>query len=200
MTGVSSGVATATIAVCAGSRSVSTTSRACEAIGPTRAISANVLGVRSSARPWPDAGASTITRSYGDRPASQRGACASSQALVIVTSSRAPGAAPTNAENARERSGQLDQGARPDDLARPLAERALRIERRAPQPRGDLLLGSRGAGGGMTEQPRDPPLPGDLAHDRAPAGPRREQRERGGDGRLADAALARHDDEPVIEQ
>ena len=33
------------------------------AIGPTRAISANVLGVRSRPIPWPVAGESTITRS-----------------------------------------------------------------------------------------------------------------------------------------
>ena len=56
------------------------------------------------------------------------------------------------------------------------------------------------AGGRVAEQPGDPPLAGDLADDRAPARARGEQRERGGDGRLADAALARHDDEPVIEQ
>ena len=53
---------------------------------------------------------------------------------------------------------------------------------------------------GWPEQPGDAALAGDLADDRAPARARGEQRERGGDGRLADAALARHDDEPVIEQ
>ncbi len=47
----------------AGSSSSATTLRACEAIGPTRAISANVCGVRSMPTPWPLAGPSRTTRS-----------------------------------------------------------------------------------------------------------------------------------------
>jgi hypothetical protein len=72
-------------------------------IGPTRAISPNVRGVVSIARPWPDAGASTTTRSYVRLCLSQREACASSQTLAIVISSFAPGAAATKYWKADER-------------------------------------------------------------------------------------------------
>ena len=59
----SAGSATATTALRAGSSSSAATLRACEAIGPTRAISANVCGVRSMPTPWPLAGPSRTTRS-----------------------------------------------------------------------------------------------------------------------------------------
>src|SRR5918992_4850557 len=72
-------------------------------IGPTRAISPNVLGAVSIARPWPDAGASTTTRSYVRARRSQRSSCASSQTFAIVISSFAPGAAATKYWNADER-------------------------------------------------------------------------------------------------
>ncbi len=72
-------------------------------IGPTRAISPNVRGVVSIARPWPDAGASTTTVSnVRGLWRSQRVVCASSQTLPIVTSSLAPGAAATKYWNACE--------------------------------------------------------------------------------------------------
>ena len=96
----------------AGRPAASATSRACEAIGPTRAISANVRGVRSSATPWPDAGASSTTRSYPRAiGAPARIAAPSSQDLVIVTSSRAPGAASAKLENARRAQRELEQRA-----------------------------------------------------------------------------------------
>ena len=63
LTGISSGSATATYPVCSGSASMSRTSVAWRRIGPTRAISPNVRGVVSMASPWPEAGASTTTRS-----------------------------------------------------------------------------------------------------------------------------------------
>src|SRR5918992_1853123 len=72
-------------------------------IGPTRAISPNVLGAVSIARPWPDAGASTTTRSYVRARRSQRSSCASSQTFAIVISSFAPGAAATKYWNADDR-------------------------------------------------------------------------------------------------
>src|SRR5215204_3201977 len=71
-------------------------------IGPTRAISPNVLGAVSIPSPWPDAGASTITWSYVRLAASQRSSCASSQTFAIVISSFAPGAAATKCWNADE--------------------------------------------------------------------------------------------------
>ena len=50
------------------------------------------------------------------------------------------------------------------------------------------------------ERGRDVLLLGHLADERALAGPRGGQSERGGDRRLADAALAGDDSEPFVEQ
>ena len=54
---------------------------------------ANVRGASSTATPWPVAGASTTTRSYGSAPGVRRSSCASSQSLPTVSSSRMPGVA-----------------------------------------------------------------------------------------------------------
>jgi hypothetical protein len=62
-TGSSAGSATATYAVRRGSPSHSRTRSDCDAIGPTRAMSAKVCGVRSIPIAWPIAGPSTITMS-----------------------------------------------------------------------------------------------------------------------------------------
>ncbi len=62
-------------------------------IGPTRAMSANVRGARSMPRPWPVAGESTTTKSYGRASFVLRWSWASSQIFPIVTSSLIPGAA-----------------------------------------------------------------------------------------------------------
>src|SRR3954467_8143665 len=71
-------------------------------IGAPCAMCANVCGVGSIATPWPDAGASTMTRSYVRLWRSQRSSCASSHTLAIVISSLAPGAAATKYWNACE--------------------------------------------------------------------------------------------------
>ena len=102
VTGISSGRATASTAVCAGSRSVASIVRPWCAIGPTRAISANVAGVRSAPSACPVAGASTITRSYGCAPGTRRRSWASSHTFPIVSSSRIPGVACANVWKARE--------------------------------------------------------------------------------------------------
>ena len=158
-------------------------------IGPTRAISPNVLGAVSIARPWPEAGASTITRSYVRFAASQRSSCASSQTFAIVISSFAPGAAATKCWNADEP--VISRSAVPAELARqPLLQRRGRVDADRPQVLGqlDLLLAPHALAG---ERARDAVLLGDLADDRAPPALRRRQPERRRDRRLADAALAR---------
>ena len=66
---------------------------ACVAIGPTRATFANVFGVWRKPIPWPVAGASKITRSYGLPDLTLRGSSVSSHTLPMVTSSRRPGVA-----------------------------------------------------------------------------------------------------------
>src|SRR4051794_1095105 len=81
---------------------MSDTRAAWRRIGPTCAISPNVRGVESMATPWPEAGASTTTRSYGRLWRFQRSGWASSQTLAMVISSFAPGAAATKYWNACE--------------------------------------------------------------------------------------------------
>ncbi len=78
-TGISSARATPTIAVCSGSRMKASMRSAWRRTGPTRAMSPNVRGARSSAIPWPVAGASTMTRSYGVSVGFSRSSWASSQ-------------------------------------------------------------------------------------------------------------------------
>src|SRR3954468_19232056 len=81
---------------------MSDTRAAWRRIGPTWAISPNVRGVESIATPWPEAGASTTTRSYGRLWRFQRSRWASSHTLAMVISSFAPGAAATKYWNACE--------------------------------------------------------------------------------------------------
>ena len=141
--------------------------------------------------PWPEAGASTTTRSYARLCLSQRCVCASSQTLAIVISSLAPGAAATKYWNACEWPRIRPAAPPPSCLPQPLLERLLRVDRDRPQVLGelDLLLGTHPVAG---ERARHPVLLGDLADDRPAPRPRGREAERGGDRRLADAALARH--------
>ena len=81
---------------------MSRTLKAWRRIGPTRAISPNVRGAVSMARPWPEAGASTTTVSYARLRVSQRSSWASSHTLAMVMSSLAPGAAATKCWKAEE--------------------------------------------------------------------------------------------------
>ena len=52
----------------------------------------------------------------------------------------------------------------------------------------------------MVEAPLHPVLAAELGHDRAQAAAGREQPERGGDGRLADAAFAGDEEETMVEE
>ena len=63
LTGISSGRATATTPVRAGSETIASIVRPWRAMRPTRAVCANVRGALSTATPWPVAGASRTTRS-----------------------------------------------------------------------------------------------------------------------------------------
>src|SRR4051794_2708607 len=100
-TGISSGRATATTPVCAGSDSIASMIRPCRAMRPITAASANVRGAERTATPCPVAGASNTTRSYGEAPGVRRSSCASSHTLPTVKSSRSPGVAAAKYENPR---------------------------------------------------------------------------------------------------
>ena len=93
---------------------------------------------------------------------------------------------------------QPGQRARPQLVAQPLVHGALGLHRHREQPgrQLDLLV----AGLARAEQPGEPLLLGHLADHRAPPAPRADQAEGGGDGGLADPALAGHDDQAPVEQ
>ncbi len=167
-------------------------------IGPTRAISPNVRGVVSIAMPWPDAGASTTTRSYVRPLRVPAAGWASSHTLAIVISSFAPGAAATKYWNADERASTFSPRAA-DLLREPLLERPLRVDRDRPQVLGELHLGLRDHAL-APERARHAVLLGDLADDRPPARRGGRQTERRGDRRLADAALSGDVQEPPVAQ
>ena len=99
-TTVSSGRATTTRPVRAGSPRKAATSAACAPIRPAAPTDPYVRGACRSARACPVEGPSTTT-SGGGRPS--RRAVARSHALPTVSSSRAPGAAATKYENTEER-------------------------------------------------------------------------------------------------
>ena len=180
-------------AVGASRSSHSRTALACVAIGPTRAMSANVLGVREH----PDA--------RGPRPgrrrrrgrsraplASQRSACASSHALAIAPSSFAPGAASTKRGRSSSASAR-GQRARAEDLRDPLLERLVRLDRRRPQVVAELVSSPGSAAPRPSRRGTRACPP--TSHDDRPAARRgRRERERRGDRRLADAALSGHEE------
>ena len=78
-----------------------------------------------------------------------------------------------------------------------LLERALRVDRESVQVGRDLGLVV--ADPLVLEQLGQAFLLGDLAEDRALAPPDRDEAESGRDGGLADAALAGHEDKPLVE-
>ena len=120
---------------------------------------------------------------------SQRSSWASSKTFAIVIISRAPGAAATKYWNAEERASRRTGGAAAELLGEPLLERQVGVDRDRPQVLGQLDL-DLALDPLALERARDALLRGDLADDRALPGRRGGEPERGGDGRLADAALA----------
>ncbi len=86
----------------------------CPGARPARvpAAAANVRGAVSTATPWPVAGASTTTRSYGSAPGVRRSSCASSQSLPTVSSSRMPGVAAASSPKTRLRARMSASGPR----------------------------------------------------------------------------------------
>src|ERR1700760_811060 len=118
----------------------------------------------------------------------------------MVISSLAPGAAATKYWNACECPRSRTAPPAPPLLGQPLLERALRVDGDRPQVLRelDLHLRPHAVAGGRA---RHPGLLGHLADDRPPPEARGGQPERGGDGRLSDAALARDvEQRPVAEE
>ena len=129
---------------------------------------------------------------------SQRSRWASSHTFATVISSFAPGAAATKYWNADERASTRSPTP-PICFAEPLLERALRVDRDRPQVLRELTSVS--AHDPLApERARDAILLGDLADDRPPARAGGRQTERGGDRRLADAALSGDVQEPPVAQ
>ena len=84
-------------------------------------------------------------------------------------------------------------------LGEPLLEREVGVDRDRPQVLGQLDL-DLALDALALERARDPILRRDLADDRAPPGRRGGEPERGGDGRLPDAALAGDVEQMLVEQ
>src|SRR6185436_14577479 len=94
---------------------------------------------------------------------------------------------------------QPDRRTAAELLREPLLERQVGIDGDRPQVLGELDL-NLPLDALALERARHPLLLGDLADDRAPAGRRGREAERGGHRRLADPALARDVDEVLVEQ
>ena len=84
-------------------------------------------------------------------------------------------------------------------VAQVLVQRVLRVDGDVEQPGRDLRLRER-LGARAVEGRRDVAAARDLGDDRALARTRGDEPEGGRDRRLADAALARHDDQPPVEE
>ena len=155
-------------------------------------MSPKVFGVRSSPRPWPVAGASTITRSYFEPFFTRRSSWASSQTFPIgdqlAQAGRRGGEVGEDPVLEHQVVDRLD----PDLHLQVLLQRPLRIDRERVQVLADLRLAV--ADALAMEDVRHALLLGDLAHDRALAVAGGGHAERGGDRGLADAALAGHED------
>ena len=202
LTGISSGCATAMTPVRAGSASIAWIVRPWRAIGPTRAASANVRGALEHRDAV--AGGRRVERRPGRR--ARRPACGGPPGRAprpcrCVSSSRMPGvAAAKYAEHPRLRR-----------ASRPAARGADRAGTPRARPRGRSRCGagparsrarrrqrrSSASPWSPAERARDVVARGHLGDDRAQPAPRGDEPERGGDRRLADAALA-GDDEQLL--
>ena len=102
--------------------------------------------------------------------------------------------------------GEYARGHAPAERPQPLREDAVAVDRQAPQILAELDLHAMRRRLGVAEQ-RGQPTGGagvglgaaELDDDRAPSAARGEQAERGGERRLADAALAGDHDQPAVE-
>jgi hypothetical protein len=96
--------------------------------------------------------------------------------------------------------GEHPRGDAPAERAQPFDQGLIGIDRDAPQVLVQRHLRPRFWGIGVPEQRRQTVLVAELGDDRAQPAPGGEQAERARHGRLAGAALARHDDQLVLEQ
>jgi hypothetical protein len=162
--------------VCAGSRSVASIARPCDAIGPTRAISANVrVGL-------PAGRAAAVLR--------QLPRLADAQQLA----------------HPRRRGGERVERARggeqvaeaPGALVQVLLQRVRRVDRDGEQSVAEQHLALPRAT--PPERRRGAVLPAQLRDDRAQPAARGGDPERDRDRRLADAALPGHEQQPLVGQ
>ena len=115
------------------------------------------------------------------------------RALVTVTSSRAPGAAATKYWKRFERPRTLDQAPRAE-LARRATPRSAEFGSTETVQRPSSSWTSSPVAPGATPNSVGSRRCSHLAHDRPPPARRPREAQRGGDGRLAHAALAGHED------
>ena len=158
---------------------------------------AKVRGVCRKPIPWPVAGASTITRSYSCAFFTLRLGWASSQIFPIVTSSLRPGVAAGEVVEDPRADQQVAHGPDLELEQQVLAQGLVRVDRDRPEVVRDLDLVE--ADLGAPEDARGGLLAADLADDRslAPGGRGEAQGDR--DRRLADPALAGHEDQALVE-
>ena len=199
LTGISSGGVTATIAVRVGSASIASMMRPWRAIGPTpRRVGERLRGAASTATPCPVAGASTITRSYGSR--ARRAALVLRELPDLADGQQLAHAGRRRGEVGERaaRDEQLGQRARAAGRRGTPPCAVLRVDRDVVQRRRRASTSRRTAGCRRARASRR----------RAPRPRRRSCAARGGRGdaerrrhrRLADAALAGHDEQPWSKQ
>ena len=168
------------------------------AIGPTRAMSPNVRGVRSIAEPVAGGRGVQDHQVVGRVRRLRRSSCASSQTLPIVASSRTPGAAAAKYSKIRLWNSRPASALEPTWSLRYSSSASLRVDRDRPEVLGQLGLGVAHA---LACGRRATCAPGcETSHTIV-----RLPRARGGepegrrDGGLAHAALAGDDHQALVE-